>query len=265
MKNGVTMFKPFLIALFLFSTVSFINCGDSGASQSQGLLFLGIQQQQNFNPNADHGQIEKYKLTISGSQLDQPIEKYYSKDEQEATIEGLPAGSQVRVELEAINSNDIVVRRGKSQSIHIIGGQNAQADLAINNVPIFANVRDGAIVYNNRFQPKIFAPGEINFQVSDTLDGHFSIIEDTVSDQTHFSISESVKDSVLTINAAEFSIGEHELMVKDPDTGEFSKIKVRVLEGQNQKALATSAGAYLGTPMSDQSHLVLHHRNLSLF
>jgi len=215
-----------------------------------GFLSLGLTSAQSFNPNADHGKIVKYKLIITGSAITDPIERFYPVDTNEVTIEGFPASSTIRVVIEAININDVCVRRGTSEDILIKGGQNVSSTITINNVPIFANVRDGAIVYNNRFAPKIFAPGEINFELSDLFNGSKSLIEDQVTNLTRFSINVSENDSIMSINAPILSLGTHNLTVEDINSGEASTILITVLDGAQKKALTTTAGNYVGSIMS---------------
>lgn len=256
--------------LIIVSIILFTACGSSSDvsglfnSDNPGYLSLGFTQAQDFNPNADHGQISKYKLTISGSSLDTPIERYYPVGTKDVTFEGFPGGSTLRVKIEAINVNDICVRRGLSEDILIKGGQYVSSNITINNVPIFANVRDGATVYNNRFAPKVFAPGEITFQLSDLYNGSNSVIVDQITNESLFSISSDISYSVTNINAPTLSVGSHELEVEDPDTNESSNIKITVLDGTKQKGLPTTAGNYVGSLMNFNTDLannfVMYHK-----
>lgn len=238
--------------------------GDNGVTSSNaGYLSLDFVAAQDFNPNADHGQVTKYKLTLTGSEIETPIEAYYPTDTKEVTFEGFPGGSTVRVMLEAINVNNLTVRRGRSNDILIKGGQNVGATVIVNNVPIFSNVRDGATVYNNRFVPKVFALGAITFQISDYFGDRNSVIVDQITGQSHFSISESSELSIISVQAPKLDEGVHELVVKDIETGESSAITVTVLDGSNQKGLPTTAGSYMGTLMSSSgspaTNMALYH------
>lgn len=230
--------------------ILFTACGSGSTVNNPGFLSLDFVPAQNFDPNADHGQVSKYKLTITGSALETDMETYYPVDTEAVTLEGFAGGSTIRVMIEAINVNDVCVRRGRSDDISIKGGQNVSASVTVNNVPIFANVRDGATVYNNRFVPKIFAPGAIDFQISDLFNESNSIIVDQISNESVFSISESSDLSILTINAPTLANGTHQLTVKDEDTDESSTIQVTVLDGTRQKGLLTTSGNYLGSLMS---------------
>lgn len=230
-----------------------------------GFISLGFKTAQSFNPTAEHGKIAQYKLTIAGSGLAEPIINYYSADTKEITFEGLPSESNIRIMIEAINTNGICVRRGKSNDIKILGGQTIAADITVNNVPIFANVRDGAVVYNNRFVPKIFAPGEIPFQISDLFNEQLTTIKDQISDSSTFSISTSDNDSVMPVYVQTLPPGSHKLTVQDDKTGESSTINITVLDGSNKKPLITTAGGYLGSMISinhDHNNLIKLNKRL---
>ena len=150
--------------------------------------------------------------------------------------------------VEAINDNDSVVRRGTSQEIVIRGGEDNPANIAINNVPIFANVRDGATVNAGRFVPKVFAPG-ITFELSDTVLGETNLLQDVTTNEASFSVS--VDDaSVKPIYIARLDAGEHQLTVRDPRSGESTSITMTVLDSQKHKVLPSTAGAYVGSPSS---------------
>lgn len=238
--------------------VCHMHCG-SHTTTSAG-LHLNMGETAKFNPNASHGKIEKFRLRVTGSDLPQQIEQIYPYGTESATIEGLPPDSDVIVTLEAINVNDIPVRRGESQNIKIISGTNTTAELNLNNIPIFSNVRNGAIVYNNRFAPKIFAPGEINFQLSQQVGSESTLMEDIIENSTNFSIGKDITSSVMTVHTGELELGSHKLTVRDPDTEEASTIEIKVLDGKHKKGLATTAGAHLGSPIGLQSNFILQQQ-----
>jgi len=244
-----------MILIFIFS----VSCGSQTKdlnsyfdSDNPGSIDLEIEEAHTFDPTIDHGKILNYKVTITGTPLTDPIIQYFPVDTEEATFEGFPHGSVIQVMVEALNTNNICVRRGRSEDITIIGGQTVTSILTIYNVPIFANVYDGAIVYNNRFSPKIFAPGQIPFELSDLFNGSTSSVEDQITHETLFSISADISDAILTINAPMFDLGIHELTVQDPTTSEASTVQISVLDGTKQKALTTTAGKYVGTLLSTE-------------
>ena len=249
--------KIFKTLIIFITAAGLIACSSTSTdvssqfnSDNPGYLSLGFIQAQSYNPTIDHGLVTQYKLTITGSGIAEDIINYYPAGTEAVTFEGFPHGSTIRVTIEALNANGITVRRGYSEDITIIGGQSVSSDITVNNVPIFANVRDGATVYNNRFVPKVFAPGEIQFQISDLFNESQSVMTDQVSNLTQFSISTSDDDSIMPIYAGQLDTGTHSLTVQDNQTGEASTIEVTVLDGSNKKALTTTAGDYLGSLIS---------------
>lgn len=212
---------------------------------------MSLNETQEFNPNVSHGEIDRYKVTIMGATLIASIVKYYEAGTTAATFDGFADGTTLTILVEYINANGLTVRRGQSQTLTITAGQTITTALDINNVPIFANVRDGATVYNNRFAPEVFAPGAIEFQVSDFFNASESVLTDTDSGLATFSISEGDPTSTLSLNVPTLSAGDHELTVIDTDTGESSTITITVLQGSTQNGLVTTVGAYLGSPMSE--------------
>lgn len=248
-------YKIYWVLLVLALGISITSCTGStsnGLPSSQtGFLSLSLNETQEFNPNVSHGDIDRYKVTITGSTLIAPIVKYYEAGTTSASFDDFADGTTLTVLIEYINVNGLTVRRGQSQTLTITAGQTTAASLDVNNVPVFANVRDGATVYNNRFVPEVFAPGAIEFQVSDFFNASESILSDVDSGLASFSINEDDATSTVSINVPELSAGDHELTVTDTDTGESSTITVTVLQGSTQNGVVTTAGAYLGSPMSE--------------
>lgn len=225
-------------------------------SSNPGYLALGFTSTQSFNPNTEHGRIKTYRLTLASSALETPIIKYFDANTKEAAFEGFPDASHLSILIEALNANNVCVRRGRSDNITIKGGQTASALVTIANVPIFANVRDGAIVYNNRFVPKVFAPGAITFSVTDSFADRQAALADTATGETQFSISEGDETSVKIIYTETLEPGDHQLTAVDTDTEESSTVNITVRDGSEARALTTSAGGYVGTSANDNNHFV---------
>lgn len=244
--------KRLLIIVFLIFVLN--GCGSnkngSNVSGNQGYLYLQFSENQSFNPDIDHGQIDKFKVSITGDSLANPIVNYFPYDTEKAEFDGFEDGSSINVMVEAINYNEYVVRRGYSEEIQIQAGTDNPATVSINNVPIFANVKSGGTVKLNRFVPKIFAPGEIQFEIIDTFNGEDEKLEDQVSGDVSFSINSSDEDSVKPVYISFLSTGTHQLKVRDIDTGETTTITINAEEASDLPALATTAGGYVGSMMS---------------
>lgn len=230
----------------------FAGCLGTGSATNEavGYAALSLHAAQDFNPNVVHGEISEYKVTIAGEALPSPLVRYYPAGTSEARLEGLPAGSFVTVTVEYLNVNGLVVRRGYSGNVAIRGGAVTPVEITLNNVPIFANVGDGAVVRSDRFVPTIFAPGEITVQISDEFNGEDSVLTDSVSGEASLSVSVDDSSSLLTFRPSTLSSGIHELTVQDLETGEASTITVTVLPANGAQELVTTAGGLTGLPMS---------------
>ena len=253
-------FYPFVFLIFLFS----LGCGQGGGAQ--GYLQLFLKAQQAFNPNIDHGVVQYYKVTITSENQSQPLVHYFRAGTEKAKFLGFPHGEVLQVTIDIINANGIVVRRGRSQEIVIQKGEVLPVEIFVNNVPIFANVKNGATVVHNRFLPKIFAPGEITFQLQDEFSDQVHLLQDEFTQDFSFSISPNIATSIRPIFIQSLEPGVHGLIVEDPETKEKTEIEIQVIEGTNRKVLPTTAGGYVGAMGSfeknSRSSLWEYHQKL---
>jgi len=226
----------------------FISCGSNGIeSTSGGRLYLEFKEKNDFNPNADPGIIDYFKVTLNSSHLDNPVIKTYSSDTKSIEFDELPSNAQVKITVEAFNQNGFVIRRGYSSEILIKKNEAVPAEVQIYNVPVFTNVKPNAYINVNRFVPRIFAPGEINFQLSDTFESVTTSLSDNLTGEFNLSISDDqFLNSTRPVYINELLIGDHTLTVEDPETLESTKIEVTGYESPTNKVLTTTAGGYLG-------------------
>lgn len=241
--------KHFIIIILLLSFILPACGGGTNGQGGQGYLALQFEERNEFNPNAEPGIIDNFKITVTGDGLDLPIVKFYPADTESVQFDGFPDGASVEVKVEAINQNGFVIRRGYSDPVTIHQNQASQATVAIYNVPIFTNVKPGGYINVNRFVPHVFAPGEINFQLSDTIGEVTTSLSDTLSGEVTLSVSESsYENSTRPVHIGSLSAGEHVLSVEDPDTREATDVSVTGYQSPTNKVLTTTAGAYLGVP-----------------
>jgi hypothetical protein len=235
--------------LMVILMVWIASCSGKGATGS-AMVSLSLRTAQSFNSTVVHGEITRYRVTVTGGNLSAPLVKYFDKTAKEARFDGFPLGTDVYVIVEYLNVNGVVVRRGRSEAVHIQKGNTTPVEITVNNVPIFANVKDGAIVANDRFVPKVFAPGGIPFQITDNFNGSANVMSDDTNALTTLSVSADESTSVMPFHVSLLTTGTHELSVKDPVTGESTTVKVIMVESDRKKALATTAGGNVGSLMS---------------
>jgi len=242
--------KQFIHILILATLI--VSCGSGSGKSNPGQLYLRFVENHEFNPNADHGRIEKFKVTITGDDLESSIVQTFPYGTDRVEFDNFAGGSTVQVLIEAINPNSYVIRRGRSEDIFIKGGQANEAIVSINNVPVYANVKDGSLVNANRFVPKIFAPGGLEFEMLDAFNGSENVLTDQVTNESVFSVSADTDSSVRTIYTPFFSEGSHQLMVQDTDTGEATTISLTVYQPDRRPVLHTTAGGFVGSQKVSQ-------------
>lgn len=240
--------KLFNLAIMLLMTTVLTHCRtDRVIGGDTGFLALEITPAEPFNPVARHGEITRYKVTVATAGLPTPVVRYYGNDETEAEIDGLPAGSLAIVTVEYLNVNELTVRRGISPEIPIVGGEFAEAKIVVNNVPIFANVRDGAIIPANMFRPFVFAPEGMEIVLSDETGGVSRSVADVATEISVFTAPQAPQEELVGINMGLLLPGEHRLTVSSLTTGESSSVSVTIVNSVAASVLPTTAGDYFGT------------------
>ena len=228
-------------------------CGGDGSSSNQHhrSLNLGFSVDHPFDANISPGRIERYKITISGDALPNTIVREFDSNAGTVYFDDSTSGATMSVLVEALNSNSQVIGRGNTQVV-IKEDAYTDAPVILNHVPIFTNVYEGSTVYANRFVPKIYAPAGMGFQVMESINGSLTALPDVVSGEVNFSVSEDAANisASQTIHTPQFSVGTHQLMVRDMATGESSTVNVNVMDTGNVALLPTTAGDYLGSAYS---------------
>lgn len=241
--------KNILIMIFMLLLV--VACGgQTGGNQATGKLALAVKNAVVFDPNIDHSRIDYFLVSISGEGVAEPIKQKFGFDAEGATIEGLIAGKTVDVTIEAVNFNGYVILRGTQTGVAIGEDTTSVANISVNAVPVFANVGHNATVYANRFVPKIFAPQNVTFNVSSTVNGSESILQDSLSGDVNFSTSAGDPNFIQTIYSAPLQAGPVELTVSDVTTNESTSIIVNVIDSGTVQGLPTTAGGFVGSLMS---------------
>ncbi len=254
--------------LFLtFILLSFVlGCSGNPEPNNEGYFSLKFVEKDDFNATASPGVIDNFKITVTCSDRGTPIIQYYSADTEEVQFDGFADGVVVTITVEAINQNGFVIRRGYSEPITIVKNETAQSTVEIFNVPIFTNINPDSYVNVDRFVPKVFAPGEINFQLSDTVGDVSLSLTDSLSGELTLSISDDeYPDSTMPVYIATLAEGPHTLRVEDPDTHEATDINVTGYHSLSRKVLMTTAGGYLGvagSPSAFGSNAVLYFQHL---
>lgn len=247
--------------LMIFLLMCILSCQEKNLhSDEKGFVSLTIHYEEKFNPNISHGEIREYRVLIKNKTSNQSHEYSVAADQNELVLEDYPHGDVLDIQVEYLNQNQIVVRRGYAKDIEIQGGQYTTAVLDVYNVPIFANVKDGAVVVADRFVPQIFAPGEIEFEVLNIYQGQTKKLKDQSTQESSFSVSAN-ESSLRYLSIDPLPYGKQELIVTSLQTGESSKIQIFVVKRRSNKPLLTTSGGYTGVLTGGEIHKSLHMVN----
>lgn len=223
-----------------------VQCG-GGASetgaQSLSATHLQIsvakQKAQSTHPLA---QVQHYRVTVSGRDgVLRAME--FAGDATKGQIDDLPADADVTVRIEADNSNAQVILRGTADAVRVQGGTTTEVPVTLATVPIFTNLRDGAIVVGSRVRPAVLAAPGATVRVVQA--GGAAPQADLIDLSVGRSDVAASAEGVAHIVPAPLAAGAYRLRVEDTATGEASEVAVQVLADAQAKpaALFSSVGS----------------------
>lgn len=223
-KNRLPFIMISLCALLLSS------CGENPTDVRDGYasLAITIDGAKTFNPNVEHGRIDRYRVVIRGDHMDE-IAAEFDGDVDEAVIEGIPTGNGRSVFVEAINPNGLTIRAGESLGVKINSGFN-DVPVEIESVPIFANITDGATIENTRLAFRIFSDPMHPIAVDGVSDSESFAIVDAATNLHEIYADESTW--LASISPRIMSEGEHVFEVRNLSNDRSSKVRVKLVDGE---------------------------------
>lgn len=155
----------FSLSLFslLFSLLTFAGCGGLGVQSPQEIRFeesngdVGYLQ---LNLSNTTGAITHYHIKIEGEGFE-PKEEILSKEAGGVAIEGIPAGSNRRIQVLALNKKGQTLREGILEGVAITPGEIASLNIILQAVPVVLNFGEGDYQSNRRlFFSVLTDPGD---------------------------------------------------------------------------------------------------------
>ena len=215
--------KKSKIKNYLLLTFLLFGCGGSGdngkdpisfseTSGTVGYVQLNISNSE--SPNlSEVGTIKNYKVKIEGNGF-APIEQTISKEAAGVLIQGVPQGSNRRVEISALNQKGQVLREGAVENFTIAGGEQKALDVKLEPVPVLLNLNDGDYQSNRRLYFHVLTDPEHRLMFKDA-------------------VVESDKEGFAKIYPGVLPSGDCPIEIIDQDSGKSSKILIHLWEGQD--------------------------------
>lgn len=234
------MKKIISILLILFCLSSCSGGGSNEVAIDGKNLSLAVTNSRSFNPDIDHGKIDYYQVTITAPDIQKPIVERYEGDSTAAKMMGIPSGESRTILVEAINPNGLVIRRGEKEGISIIPGKTTQADISMNSVPIFTNLRDKAAVSGTRIRFDIFGEPDSELEVLNLTQGTETFVIDQSTGSTILDTSND--EGLFSLSPQEFETGAYTFQIRDKKTGESTTVNVTFLESTIRPGLMVNTG-----------------------
>ncbi len=228
------------IFLILIVTLAIAGCSQtstplstSNTIEGGGELQLLVKGSQSFNPNIEHGQINKYQVVISAPDLEEPVEAIFEGSAISGHIDGIPIGNDRTVTVNALNPNNATIRQGEQENVEIKGGETAQAEISLESVPIFTNLADGNNIANTRLIFKAFADPTSSVVIEEVVDQDAVNLVDasTSLSELNLDISTGLGQLAPSIQSS----GEHKYRIKDLNTNRFSTITINLTDGSKYR------------------------------
>ena len=229
--------------LALLALLALAGCGESGFAPAGNVLAIKVTGTQSFNPAIDHGVIDKYRVTVEGLDIEKPIVAVFDGDADEGLIDGVPAGDNRQVSVEAINLNSVVIRAGETAGVHV-GGGVTEVVVDLEAVPIFTNLASGNVVENTRLVMRIFADPAHPVIVEDLFGRSPEILADASSGLSQIHTDRSTGKGVLIPPL--LPPGEHGFVIRDAVTHRSSEVSILLLPGARRRPAPFVAAGVAG-------------------
>lgn len=232
------------IIIFIVCII-FSACG-SGSNTDSSVLAIKINSAGPFNPNIEHGRVDKYRVIVSGEGIDAPIVAEFSGDSEEGVIEDVPTGSGRTVTIEAENGNKKIIFAGETGDVEIEGGLN-EVEVNLDSVPIIANATDGMTVESTRLAFKILSDPQNAVFVEDVYQSAASTLTNVSTNSDQVASDDSTW--LANFSVAKVLEGIHEFQVTDSVTGRSSRVKLYVVDGDKRRPAPLVAGAVMNASL----------------
>lgn len=224
--------------LILLSLLALAGCS-GGNMSGGGMIALKVMSAGGFSSNAEHGRIEKYRVTVTGEGIEAPIEAEFPGDAEEGVVGDIPIGNDRTVEVRALNPNDVAIREGEAHEVKV-GGGTTEVSITLEAVPIFTNIAAGNTIENTRLVFKIFSDPANPVIVEEIIGAEVSPMIDASTNLAEIHLDEST--GLGRIAPVLMEPGKRVFAVRDLVTGRTHKVDVTVVDGTGRRPAPIVAG-----------------------
>jgi len=217
--------------LILLTLLALAGCGGGNMSGSSGIA-LKVMSVGGFSSNAEHGRVDKYRVTVTGEGIETPIEAEFPGDAEEGVIEEIPSGKDRTVEVEAINPNGVAIKEGEAYEVKVGGGMT-EVPITLESVPIFTNIAAGNTVENTRLVFKVFSDPTNPVVVEEVVGAGVAPMIDASTSLAELYLNEST--GLGRIAPALMEPGKRVFTVRDLVTGRTHQAGVTLVDGTGRR------------------------------
>lgn len=248
------LWKIVVVVMFCFSVLA-CSAGDSSGTSSNGFshnLGLTISGSRSFNTSTIHGQIDHYRMTVTGDDIHKEITQDFGGTTDLAQMGGVPVGPNRTISVEALNPNGLVIRRGKAEGVTITAGVFSNITIVMHAVPIFTNITDKSAVAGRRLGLTIFGEPGSSLEVLRTDGGQ----SEMMSDQSvgNVLLDTTATDGLFKMDPADLDPGVHTFRIHDRNSDEYSEVTLTIYDSLVRPGVAVNAG---GNAQQLQDELVI--------
>lgn len=219
------------------------SCGGPGMTASgEASLAIRVENAVPFDPSIAHGRVERYRVTIEGEGIAEPIVAEFDGEASEGTIENVPTGGDRLVSVTALNANAQSIRAGEAPGVAIHGGTNEVA-ITLEAVPIFTNLADGNVVDRERLIMRILADPAHPVRIVDEVDAAAVVLADGAEERGCIQMNAATGEGRFVPQP--LAHGWHRFTVRDAETGRESAARILLIDGARRPAPLVAAGAVL--------------------
>ena len=219
--------------LALLALLALAGCSAGPANESAGgAISLKVVNAASFDPYADHGRIEKYRVTVNGEGIETPIVAEFAGDVKEGTVGDIPTGEERTVAVEALNPNEVAIREGEALDVNV-GDGVTEVSIGMEAVPIFTNIADENTIDNTRLVFKIFSDPANPVMVKEYSDSVDRFLSDASTSLSEIYLDQST--GLGRFAPALMDPGARIFSAVDMVTGRSHEVDVTVVDGTSRR------------------------------